>query len=646
MPPRRNAPVPRRYQLEAPPPPHGRGGGQVGMPALGRGRGAPPPPPFQFPAEDLLTALQQLTAHVPPPPHPQPIAPQASAIKQLKTYGEKKFEGLPDANKAEQWLHETETIFELMDITDAEKVKCVAFMMKNHAYAWWNEINERYLGQEFSWAKFKKRFIKRFTPNAHKNQKIREFMDLAQKNKTVDEYHHGFNKLSHYAFHLVQTEEMKCERFMQGLRPTLMKDLTSREWKNFGKLFDVAQRWEDADNRQREHIEKKKDGPRQTSRNPSNKRSRSYSSTPPTHRGNQGGFRAQPSQGSVHTPARSQSNTTIPTYGTCNKRHLDECWFKKGTICYNCGEVGHYKSSCPQLTQQSHAASTFGRQHQQPQQQRSQQNAAGGTSQNSQAGNRSNKAQVFAMNEKDVTGNKDVISGDTTKEVPELTDIHVVREFEDVFPEELLGLPPEREVEFNIDLFPGATPISLPPYRMASTELKELKIQLQELLEKGFIQPSSLPWGAPGATVFSKIDLRSGYYQMMIMKEDVPKTAFRSPYGHYEFLVMSFGLTNAPSKEEHAEHLRLALQTPRENQLYAKFSKCEFLINRVIFLGHVVSKEGIYVDPKKFEGINNWEQSKTPTKVRSFLGLAGYYRRFVEIFSIIAAPMTAFDTEE
>ncbi|KAL0554397.1 hypothetical protein IC582_008317 [Cucumis melo] len=289
----------------------------------------------------------------------------------------------------------------------------------------------------------------------------------------------------------------------------------------------------------------------------------------------------------------------------------------------------------------------------------------------------------------------------------------VVRDYPDVFPEELPGLPPHREVEFAIELEPGTVPISRAPYRMAPAELKELKVQLQELLDKGFIRPSVSPWGAPvlfvkkkdgsmrlcidyrelnkvtvknryplpriddlfdqlqGATVFSKIDLRSGYHQLRIKDEDVPKTAFRSRYGHYEFIVMSFGLTNAPAvfmdlmnrvfrefldtfvivfiddiliysktEAEHEKHLRMVLQTLRDNKLYAKFSKCEFWLKQVSFLGHVVSKAGVSVDPAKIEAVTGWTRPSTVSEVRSFLGLAGYYRRFVENFSRIATPLT------
>ncbi|KAA0025112.1 pol protein [Cucumis melo var. makuwa] len=178
---------------------------------------------------------------------------------------------------------------------------------------------------------------------------------------------------------------------------------------------------------------------------------------------------------------------------------------------------------------------------------------------------------------------------------------------------------------------------------MAPAELKELKVQLQELLDKGFIRPSVSPWGAPvlfvkkkdgsirlcidytelnkvtvknryplpkiddlfdqlqGATIFSNIDLRSGYHQLRIRDSDIPTSAFHSRYGHYEFIVMSFGLTNAPA----------VLETLRTNKLYVKFSKCEFWLKKVTFLGHVVSSEGVSVDPAKIEAVTSWPRPST-----------------------------------
>ncbi|GJX40904.1 putative reverse transcriptase domain-containing protein, partial [Tanacetum coccineum] len=294
-----------------------------------------------------------------------------------------------------------------------------------------------------------------------------------------------------------------------------------------------------------------------------------------------------------------------------------------------------------------------------------------------------------------------------------LEDVLIVQDFPEIFPEDLPGIPPTRQVEFQINLIPGAAPVARAPYRLAPSEMKELSDQLKELSDKGFIRPSSSPWGAPvlfvkkkdgsfrmcidyrelnkltvknryplpriddlfdqlqGSSVYSKIDLRSGYHQLRVREEDIPKTAFRTRYGHYEFQVMPFGLTNAPavfidlmnrvckpyldkfvivfiddiliyskSKQEHEEHLKLILELLKKEQLYAKFSKCEFWIPKVQFLGHVIDSQGIHVDPAKIESIKDWASSKTATEIHQFLGLVGYYQRLIEGFSKIAKPMT------
>jgi hypothetical protein len=258
----------------------------------------------------------------------------------------------------------------------------------------------------------------------------------------------------------------------------------------------------------------------------------------------------------------------------------------------------------------------------------------------------------------------------------------VVEEFSDVVPEEFPGMPPDHDIKFIIELLLGTTPIAKRPYRMGVDELEELKKQIKELQNKGFIHPSSSPWRAPvifvdkkdgtqrmcvdyrslnevtiknkyplpriddlfdqlrGACVFSKIDLHSGYHQLKIRASDIPKIVFTTRYGLYEYIVMSFGLTNAPAyfmylmnkvfmeyldkfvvvfiddilvfsktEEEHAEYLRLVLQKLREHQLYAKRSKCEFWLKEVSFLGHVVSNGGISVDPSKVKDVLNWKPS-------------------------------------
>ncbi|GJU94595.1 putative reverse transcriptase domain-containing protein [Tanacetum coccineum] len=277
-----------------------------------------------------------------------------------------------------------------------------------------------------------------------------------------------------------------------------------------------------------------------------------------------------------------------------------------------------------------------------------------------------------------------------------LEDVPIVRDFPEVFLEDLSGLPPTRQVEFQIDLIPGVAPLS----------------------DKGFIRPSSSPWGAPvvcqekegsfrmcidyrelnklkvkncyplpriddlfdqiqGSSIYYKIDLRSGYHQHQVRKEDIPKTVFRTRYGHYEFQVMPFGLTNAPTvfmdlmnrvckpyldkfvivfiddiliysrnKKEHEEHLKAIMELLKKEELYAKFSKCEFWIPKVQFLGHVIDSQGIHVDSAKIESIKYWESPKTPMEIRQFLGLAGYYRRFIEGFSKIVKSITKLTQKE
>jgi hypothetical protein len=231
----------------------------------------------------------------------------------------------------------------------------------------------------------------------------------------------------------------------------------------------------------------------------------------------------------------------------------------------------------------------------------------------------------------------------------ELEDVSVVCDFPDVFPDNLSGVPPDRVIEFQIDLLAGAQPVAKVPYRLAPSEMEEFMAQLQDLLEQGYIRPSMSPWGAPvlfvkkkdrsmrmcidyrklnkltvknkyplpridalfdqlqGASWFSKIELRSDYHQLKVKEGDIPKTTFQTCYGNYEFLVMSFGLTNSPAafmdlmnwvcrpmldksvivfiddilvyskrKEEHINHLREVLETLRREKLYAKFSNCEF----------------------------------------------------------------------
>ncbi|KAH0768772.1 hypothetical protein KY290_012753 [Solanum tuberosum] len=212
---------------------------------------------------------------------------------------------------------------------------------------------------------------------------------------------------------------------------------------------------------------------------------------------------------------------------------------------------------------------------------------------------------------------------------------------------DLLSIPPEREIEFGVHLLPDTQPISIPPYHMALAELLELKEQLKDLLDKGLIRLSISPWGAllnkvtinnkyslpriydlfdqlQGASYFSKIDLRSGYHKLRVKEDDIPKTAAQTLYGHYEFLVMLFVLTNAPTA-----FMDLMKRVFRQ-----------YLDMSVAFLDHIVSSKGIEVDPKKTNAIKSYPTPLTPSDIRSFLGLASYYRMFLEGFSLIASRLT------
>ncbi|GKA08160.1 putative reverse transcriptase domain-containing protein, partial [Tanacetum coccineum] len=278
----------------------------------------------------------------------------------------------------------------------------------------------------------------------------------------------------------------------------------------------------------------------------------------------------------------------------------------QGPTCFECGVQGYYKRECPKLKNNNN------------------------NNRGNQAGNTNAPAKVYAVGHAGTN-----------------PDSNVMMDFLDVFPEDLPGLPRTRQLEFQIDLVPGAAPVARAPYRWAPSEMKELSEQLQELSDKELLSTSKPPIAQPrqrrvlcpcgdGATevlrIQEKVTARRAIYHYDRCQVEVCK-----PYLD-KFIIVFIDdiLIYSKNKQEHEEHLKLILELLKKEELYVKFSKSEFWIPKVQFLGHVIDSKGIHVDPAKIESIKDWASPKSPTEIRQFL----YYRRFIEGFFKIAKPMT------
>ncbi|XP_070003088.1 uncharacterized protein [Nicotiana sylvestris] len=459
----------------------------------------------------------------------------------------------------------------VMRTTEIEGVELDTYRLKGVAYSWfelWEDSREE--GHPPArWSEFVDAFIDHFLPVETRAAHAAEFENLRQGNRSVWECHMEFARLSKYAIHMLPTMEARVRWFVQGLNSLTINEASMAALNsdmNYGKMVTFAQATEN--------------------RKLKNRMEREGSSK-----------------------ARSTGNMGVTRWGKISS---------SGRIIRTFPVYCRVFSQCTAVRAQPVTVELF--------------QARSGKQMNS------------------------------------------------------LGFHRIERLIFGIDVIPGTHPISIPPYIMAPAKLKELKEQLKDLQEKGFIRPSVSPWGVPvlfvrkkdgslrmcidyrqlikvtiknkyplprrddffdqlqGAACFSKIDLRSGYLQLNIREQDIPKTAFITRYGHFEFMVMSFGLTNAPvafmdlmnrvfkpfidsfvivfiddiivysqSREDYAAHLRAVLQILQQHQLYAKFSKCELWLESIAFLGHVISREGIMVDPQKIAAVKNWPRPTTPT---------------------------------
>ncbi|GJS71002.1 putative reverse transcriptase domain-containing protein [Tanacetum coccineum] len=574
------------------------------------------------------------------------------------------------------------------------------------ALTWWNS-HIRMLSREvaviMSWNDFKFIMIQEFCPS-HEMQKLESELwnhDMVGAGHVA--YTDRFHVFSWLVPHLVTPESRMIKRYVYGLAPQIYGMVVATEPKTIqkavqisGALIDEAVR-----NGSIKKVEKRRNvGETSKDKNgrDDNKRTRTGNAFATTV-----------------NPVGRENTGTWPKYTTCNSYHAPGGPYR---ICFNCNRPGHLAKDCrgvPRNVNPVNARNLTGRGNQ-GNQARGREFMLGEEEAHqdpnivtgfepSDLGSKyeieiasgsfdviigmdllSNYKAEIICHEKVVRiplpdGNVLRVLGERLEEkarflmgVKKQEKIVVVRDFPEVFPDDLSGLPPIREIKFRIELIPGATPVAKTPYRLTPSKLEELSGQLKELQDKCFIRPSLSPWGASvlfvkkkdgsfrmcidyrelnkltvknryplpkindlfdqlqGSLFFSKIDLRFGYHQLRVHEDDIPKTAFRTRYGHFEFIVMPL------TQEEHVEHLRLVLELLKKEKLYAKFSKCEFWLREVQFLRHVINGNGIHVDPSKIEAIKNWKAPRTPTEVRSFLGLARYYRRFIEDFSKIALP--------
>ncbi|KAA0041130.1 DNA/RNA polymerases superfamily protein [Cucumis melo var. makuwa] len=522
------------------------------------------------------------------PKRVEPSDPKkAYGIKRLKKLGATVFEGSTDPADIEDWLNMLEKCFDVMNCPKEPKT-------------------------------FRGIFEDKYYPSTYCEAKRDEFLRLKQGSVSMSEYESKYTELSRYADVIVAFESDKCRRFERGLCFEVAQSITEEKLAvelsrgaSTASEFRGREQWRFIHG---ENISGRQDfkslSGGQASRNMSyGSVFKSQSQRVPSQ-STRSTVRPQPGQESVASTVKQTPCTS------CGKNHRGQCLVGVG-MCYQCGPPGHFKKDCLQLIMTK--GSGF-------QKTRLCEVVFRGIRKVVPRSLISALKAEKLLRKGCTTFLAHVVVMQREKLKPE--DVLVVKEFLDVFPDHLSGLPPNREIKFTIELLPATTPIFQAPYRMAPSELKELKVQLQELVDKGYIRSSVSLLKA--LVLFVK--KKDGYHQLKVRESDIPKIAFKTRYGHYEFRVMPFGLMNAPTvfmdlmnrifhqylnqfvivfidyilvysvdREAHKEHLMIILQTIRDKQLYAKFSKFEFWLEQVVFLGHVVSAKGVSVDQQKVD---------------------------------------------